>query len=178
MADARALLAEAGVWFDRPTSLLPRAARGVRGFTGGAAWMAAAMAEVRGAPSPRADVRAEALGWTKYGLACAAAACVLALAWTSHAWLLAALAVPAFYAVEAQWVFAFPAALDGAPSPLRASRALTVRAGGTLSVMATVMPIAAFMLFGGLVGRGFLRSWCLGCLAVVLWYERVRRGSR
>src|SRR5262249_37135522 len=26
-------------------------------------------------------------------------------------------------------------------------------------------------LFGGLAGRGFLRSWCLGCLAVCLWYE-------
>jgi predicted MPP superfamily phosphohydrolase len=30
------------------------------------------------------------------------------------------------------------------------------------------------MLFGGLVGRGFLRCWCLGCLAVCLWYEDLR----
>jgi hypothetical protein len=30
------------------------------------------------------------------------------------------------------------------------------------------------MLLGGLAGRGFVRSWCLGCLAVCLWYEDLR----
>ena len=40
--------------------------------------------------------------------------------------------------------------------------------------MATVMPLAAVMLAGGFLGRGFVRSWCLGCLAVCLWYEHLR----
>lgn len=51
---------------------------------------------------------------------------------------------------------------------------MTAQAGGTLRVMAVVMPIAATMLGGGFVGRGFLRSWCLGCLAVCIWYEDLR----
>jgi hypothetical protein len=40
-----------------------------------------------------------------------------------------------------------------------------------------VIPLAAVMLFGGVVGRGFVRSWCLGCLAVVVWYEDLRRAA-
>ncbi len=38
------------------------------------------------------------------------------------------------------------------------------------------MPLACTMLFGGLAGRGFLRSWCLGCLAVCIWYEGLSNG--
>jgi predicted MPP superfamily phosphohydrolase len=40
--------------------------------------------------------------------------------------------------------------------------------------MRVVVPLACTMLFGGLAGRGFLRCWCLGCLAVCLWYEDLR----
>jgi predicted MPP superfamily phosphohydrolase len=40
--------------------------------------------------------------------------------------------------------------------------------------MRVVVPLAWTMLLGGLRGRGFLRSWCLGCLAVCLWYESLR----
>jgi predicted MPP superfamily phosphohydrolase len=87
---------------------------------------------------------------------------------------LALLCVPAFYAVEAQLVFLFPLVLDGAERPLIASRAWTVRAGGTIAVMAVVLPLALTMLGGGFVGRGFVRSWCLGCLAICLWYEDLR----
>ena len=79
------------------------------------------------------------------------------------------LAILAFYAVEAQMVFLFPLALDGCATPLRGSLALTRRAGGTLKVMGTVLPIAWHMLSGA-----SLRSWCHGCLAIVLWYEAIR----
>ncbi len=64
--------------------------------------------------------------------------------------------------------------LDGAASPFAASRAMTLRSGGALRVASTVLPISASMLLGGFAGRGFLRSWCLGCIAVALWYEHVR----
>ena len=81
-----------------------------------------------------------------------------------------------FYAVEAQMVFLIPLALDGAACPLREARRWTRRAGGTRAVAGVVMPLAAAMLLGGLAGRGFLRCWCLGCLAVCIWYEELRAG--
>ena len=42
--------------------------------------------------------------------------------------------------------------------------------------MLTVIRLASVMLFGGFLGGGFLRSWCLGCLAVAVWYEELRGG--
>jgi uncharacterized protein len=71
-------------------------------------------------------------------------------------------------------VFLFPLALDGSVTPFRSAWVWTRRAGGTFAAMRVVLPLAAVMLFGGLVGRGFVRCWCLGCLAVCLWYEDVR----
>jgi hypothetical protein len=153
------------------TSLVADASRiWSRGFGAGAEWMGHALALLR----QRADVPAQPsslLGVFKYGLATAAALGVVAISAAVHApWLLPG-SVLAFYAVEAQLVFLFLVVADGSRHPVRDSRAWTVRAGGTVAVMRVVMPIAARMLFGGLVGRGFLRSWCVGCFAVVLWYD-------
>ncbi|MEM7388197.1 MAG: hypothetical protein AAF514_24955 [Verrucomicrobiota bacterium] len=64
--------------------------------------------------------------------------------------------------------------IDRDPNPFRNSPRLTRQAGGTWRVTATVLPLATHMLTGGLRGKGFLRSWCLGCLAVVLWYEELQ----
>lgn len=173
-----ALLERAARLYDAPGSPLPRQAalawRG--GFRGGAAWMAGALALVRGQA-----VRAELPGaWTwggvKYAAALGAALGTWALAvrvGLPHAVGLV-LAVPAFYAVEVQGLFLFPAALDGAARPWRSARALLRKAGGTLSAMGTVGLLALVMLFGGLAGHGVVRCWCLGCLAVVLWYEDLR----
>src|SRR5262249_39569123 len=115
-----------------------------------------------------------ALGAVKYGLAGAAALAVAAAAGLLGAWPLLALCLPAFYAVEARMVFLFPLAADGRARPFREAGRWTGRAGGTPAGMAVVQPLAAVMLFGGLAGRGFVRSWCLGCLAVCLWYEDLR----
>src|SRR5207244_10397260 len=84
------------------------------------------------------------------------------------------LAAVAFYAVEAQMVFLFPLALDGSARPFADAWRWTRHAGGTVAVMRVVVPLACTMLFAGLAGGGFLRSWCLGCLAVCLWYEDLR----
>jgi hypothetical protein len=92
--------------------------------------------------------------------------------------LLLIMCVPVFYAIEAQMVFLFPLALDGSAGPFRESRVWTRQAGGTLEVMRLVLPIAVTMLFGGFVGRGFVRSWCIGCLAVCVWYELLRIARR
>lgn len=146
-------------------------------FSHGAEWMRGVLATLRDGDAPRGAARFVRLGCAKYGLAVAAALvpCAVALAVASP-WP-ALLGVPAFYAAEVQGVFAFPCALDGATSPLRASRGLVARSGGTFRAMRIVMPIAAVMLVGGLAGRGFRRSWCAGCAAVLLWYESARRAA-
>jgi hypothetical protein len=173
----RSLLGRAAAVYDQPGSPLPSAAHSAAwgGFTSGADWMRLAIERLRGAPvgPPAPGINFQSLGVLKYAIAGAAALTAVAAAYFTT-WLVAVLAVPLFYAVEAQAVFLFPVALDGSRSPFRDARRWTVRAGGALRVMAVVMPVAATMLFGGFVGRGFLRSWCLGCLAVCVWYEDVR----
>lgn len=177
-APARAwdLLARARVIHDAPGCPLGPAARGAwRGlFATGGAWMRLALAHLRGRPLPAPTPNLNALGAAKYALAGGAAILVATAALLLHAWPLVALGLPAFYAAEAQTVFLFPLALDGTAHPFREARRWTVRAGGTLAVMAVVLPLAAFMLLGGFARQGFVRSWCLGCLAVCLWYENLR----
>ena len=170
------LLRDGAERFDASPLMQEAAQRSARrGFQGGAEWTALALSEIRGtiAIAPRSG--AVRLGLIKYGGATFAAALV---AWVSvalgHLEILP-IAVLAFYAVEAQGAFLFPAFADGAASPWARSRALVAAAGGTASVAARTLVIAFVMLFGGFAGRGFLRSWCIGCLAIVLWYERLRR---
>jgi hypothetical protein len=171
-----ALLRRAAKGFDASPEL--RAAARVsapRGFQGGVEWMALAQAGLRGTAAVVPARGALRAGLLKYGAA-AAAGGVVAVALAPVAWIPAAVAaVLAFYAVEAQGVFVFPALASGVAAPWRESRARVDEAGGTFAVVARTLVIAAVMLFGGLAGRGFLRSWCIGCLAVVLWYEALRR---
>ena len=136
--------------------------------------MQLALETVRGRPCVRTALNYQRLGLIKYGLAVASALAVALAACVCRAAWLAPLAALAFYAVEAQMVFLFPLALDGSDRPFRAARTWTRRAGGTAAVMRVVIPLACTMLFGGLAGRGFLRSWCLGCLAICLWYDDLR----
>jgi len=173
---SRALLTRAALLYDAPDSPLRHAASvAVRqGFASGADWMQLALETLRGQPMTPSNVSFHRLGAIKYGLASGAALAWLAICWLLAAPLLAPLVVVAFYFVEAQMVFLFPLALDGSAQPFREARRWTVRAGGSFAVMATVLPLAGCMLFGGVLGRGFLRSWCLGCLAVCLWYEDLR----
>ena len=129
---------------------------------------------IRGEAITVSPTNLQRLGLIKYGVAT-----LVALLWVAGCIAIGrprwgAAAVLLFYAVEAQFVFLFPLALDGVARPLRASRRWTIAAGGTFRVMATVLPIAAVMLLGGFVGRGFVRSWCIGCLAVCVWYEHLR----
>lgn len=130
---------------------------------------------LRGRSCPPSAFNYQRLGLIKYGFASGAALLWAAAAFAVHLPWLAPLAIVAFYAVEAQMVFLFPLALDGDARPFAAARRWTRRAGGTLTVMRVVLPLACTMFLGGLIGRGFLRCWCLGCLAVCLWYEDLRK---
>jgi hypothetical protein len=181
MADARMLLGRArALYDDERLTFADRAQREAwrRGFASATEWLRAALAHVRGAPLPAIRSDVQRLGVVKYALCgTAAAPWRVGAAAPRRGWVRTG-AVLTFYAVEAQMVFLLPLALDGAHRRvLRESRRWTVRAGGTFAVMQTVIPLAAVMLFGGVVGRGFVRSWCLGCLAVVVWYEDLRRAA-
>ena len=179
------LLQSAARLYDGPDGTLRTAAYRAHGFAGGAAWMRLTLQVLRdervsGGP-PVDAARFRRLGMAKYG------GCLLAAA--GAGWIGSKLAgrrvgflaaAVAFYAAEAQAVFLFPLALDAPGSMLatfRRARRLTVHAGGTPRVMATVLPLAARTLLGGFFRGGFRRSWCIGCLAVCVWYERVKNPS-
>lgn len=176
LAHARAILAD-------PRNGLAAAAPRRAGFASGAAWMQQAMQLVRGgamveAPGERLDrVRLAWLGVRKYALACVPAGMLAVLALGGQPWIWP-LVILAFYLVEVRMVFAFPLALDGSGSPLAGSSELLLGSTSWWRATGNVMLLAAEMLFGGFCGRGFVRSWCAGCLAVVLWYEEARATSR
>ncbi|WKZ56693.1 MAG: hypothetical protein QY326_08160 [Bdellovibrionota bacterium] len=177
-------------WSDiRPSNLLREAARiyddprlglqidrleGAAGiFAFGEKWMARALGLLRGGLSSPPASAAILAGVLKYGL-CSIVAALVFMVPDSLA--IGALgAVVAFYAIEAQFVFLFPLLIEGEERPWRRSIELTQAAGGTLRVMSIVLPIAASMLFGGFLGRGFMRSWCIGCLAILIWYSAVNQ---
>ena len=173
---ARSLIEQAREVFDRESNGLAASAAGAwrGGFASGGQWMRLALEHLRGEPLSGPAFNLNVLGLTKYALACVAALIPVGLAAATGQPLIAILALPVFYAAEVQFVFLFPLAIDGCPRPFRASRRWTWLAGGTLPAMTVVMQLAATMLFGGFVGRGFVRSWCLGCLAVCIWYEELR----
>jgi hypothetical protein len=171
------LLRAAACLYDDPhNGLADRAQQAWRGgFASGGEWMRHVLAHVRGTTMPQNPADHFNLqGTVKYGFASAGALACCALAVILEQPLLLLLCVPVFYGIEAQMVFLFPVMLDGSTAPFRDARQWTMRAGGTWTVMRVVLPLAATMLLGGFIGRGFVRSWCLGCLAVCLWYEQVR----
>ena len=86
--------------------------------------------------------------------------------------------VLAFYALEARWVFVFPAMAHGESHPFARSWSITRKHGGTLAAMRVVMPIASWMLFGGLRDGRIVRAWVTGCHAVLLWYEELAGRGR
>ena len=140
------------------------------------AWMHGALARIRGEPCQRPDRSALVrLVTAKYALCLVAAALPLALLASSPWW---ALAAPvAFYCAEAQFVFLLPMAASGSVRPWRDARKRTRAAGGTFQVVATVVPIALYMLGAGFFGVRPVQAWLTGCLAIVLWHESLEQLS-
>ena len=174
---AKSLLDQAATLFDDELKGLAREAPQAwrDGFASGGQWMHRSLEILRGKSLPMPARKFNVLGSIKYCLAIGAALVPVIAGLVFHWHFLVVLAVPAFYAVEVQMVFLFPVVIDGSRYAFRESRQWTVRAGGTLAVMRVVLALATTMLFGGFVGRGFVRSWCLGCLAVCIWYESLRQ---
>ena len=174
MVESLRLLRSAARMYDDPGGPLACAAAAARGFASGAVWMRVALMHVRERDVPPVCGRFRVAGILKYLAACGAALVPIVAAAVTGWWWLVVLAIPAFYAVEVQMLFLFPLMLDGHPRAVRRSFYLTRCAGGTVYAVVTVLPIAAFMLGGALFGCGIRRSWCIGCLAVCLWYEQAR----
>ena len=143
-------------------------------FRSGGDWMRHTLMELRSRPPAAAEVDFTKLGFMKYGLALGPALLVLLLAAATKTICLLLAAPIVFYTIESSMVFLFPVAIDGSRSPIRDSRRLARKAGSPWKVTTTVMGLAAFMLLGGLRDGRFLRCWTLGCLCVLLWYEKVR----
>jgi hypothetical protein len=180
LAVSQDLLSRARLIYDDPD--LPFAGLAARegwrsGFTSGADWMWLAMSHVRSTEIPRTNAPFQRLGTIKYGLCSFAALIYLLLVWNLHLYPLSIGVFFVFYAVEAQMVFLFPLAIDGYQNLFPESRRWTLKAGGTVRVAATILPLAAVMLFGRFASQGFVRSWALGCLSVVVWYEDLRRND-
>jgi hypothetical protein len=177
MLNATQLLRQAAALYDDPQRPFAQAAQQAwkGGFYSGAVWMELVLSELRGQPPRSVPQCLQGFGVFKYTLTSIAALIVLAIAIVTQIYPFIVLCIPAFYAVEVQMVFLFPITLDRFPHPFRTSRQWTQYAGGTIAAMRIVLVLAAVMLFGGLFGKGLIRCWCLGCLAVVLWYEQLRQ---
>jgi hypothetical protein len=174
-----ALLSRARALYDDPALPFDAAAQHAwkSGFVSGAAWMRLVLEYLRNTELSPVSADFQQLGVIKYALCAAGALIWIIVTLATGLWLLIPFAAFIFYAIEAQMVFLFPLALDDSQALFRESRQLTVKAGGTLNVMLIVMHLALVMLFGGFLGKGFVRSWALGCLSVVLWYEQVKQDA-
>jgi hypothetical protein len=172
---ARHLLARAAARYDADPTLAIEARQAMGDVFGrGLGWMARRSATDAAGSGRR-------LGLRKYGAcvlgASAVAGVVVLTAGPSVGSALGAIAawLVVFYGIESRLVFVFPAAAHGEKDPFATSTRLVREYGGTLAAMGVVVPLALTMLFGGFLGRGFLRSWCLGCLAVLDWYTALAR---
>jgi hypothetical protein len=177
IVSAKKLLQQAAALYDDRESPLAQQAKYAwkGGFYSGAAWMELVLSQLRGQPQRSVPQCLQGFGILKYTLTTIAALIVLAIAIATQIYPFILLCIPAFYAVEVQMVFLFPITLDRFPHPFRTSLQWTQYAGGTITAMRIVLVLAVVMLLGGLFGKGFIRCWCLGCLAVVLWYEQIRK---
>jgi hypothetical protein len=174
---AHRLLAQARTLYDNddlPFAHLAQTQAWRSGFVSGAEWMREVLSHLRRQPLQQVPIAYQRLGLLKYGAASIGALLYVSVFVSLGWWLLIPGSVLVFYAIEAQMVFLFPLAIDGHRQVFLTSWRWTRLAGGTWCVMNTVLCLAALMLFGGWFGQGFVRSWALGCLAVVLWYEELR----
>jgi|GEM_PF-604753 len=179
------LIRQAAAFYDAPDQapLRELAKTGCkRGFTSGGAWMRTALTQIRGgaegAGGPSPAVPFQRLGLSKYAVSLTGGGMLAGLSGDHGPLVALALFGMGFYGLESPHVFLFPAAMDGSDSPWQASRALVKASGGYPEGFLCVVGIALVMLFGGLCGQGFVRSWCLGCLAVLFWYEKARQWQR
>ena len=142
-------------------------------FKHGAQWMADALAQLRGHPLPEIpETNFGIYGYGKYGISTLAMLLTAFIAIYFDQIYLIPLAVVTFYLVEIQFLFLFPVLVDRKKAPIRTSLRLT-RQAGYLRTLCTVIPIATFMILGGLGRTTVKEAWLVGCMAILIWYEEV-----
>ena len=119
---------------------------------------------------PKLNPPFQKLGYFKYGLALCGAILATGLLFPLNPGAAFLAGILIFYALEAQMVFLFPLSIVGKPNPIGESFRQTQRAGGTLKVMGIVMIVALYMVTGGFLKGSIKKSWCIGCLMVLVWY--------
>jgi hypothetical protein len=147
-------------------------------FFHGAFWMAGLMADLRSDPVEFPSSRP--YGWYgifKYALAVFFTLLFLLIAFYFKTYYLFPISILIFYLAEAQFIFLFPILIDNSSSPLVDSLRMTHRAGGTLSVLRILLSIALYMVSGGLTKNNFMKNWIIGCIMMVVWYEKVRKSN-
>lgn len=176
-ASAKDLINSSEKYFEEfhflPPKIAPKSVQEI--FPIGGRWMKKILRRLEKRPLPRQNPCFQDLGYFKYGFAVWTAFITLCLFSPLGIPIASLTAFLAFYAVEAQMVFLFPLAIEGAPNPLYQSFLETRRAGGTVKVMATVMFIAVYMVSGIFRMASWKRTWCIGCLAVLLWHVRLKK---
>ncbi|BAV06906.1 hypothetical protein SAMN05421788_102459 [Filimonas lacunae] len=141
-------------------------------FSGGGAWMQQQLCFMRGGYGRQSTVTPPfgLYGVMKYGLSVAVFILALVIFYRIH-FLLSPLAIVLFYVAEVHFLFLFPLLIDQAKYPLLASVRLTYKIG-VIKAVTTVMPVAAFMLLGLFNREERLKNWFIGCLAILIWYEK------
>lgn len=149
-------------------------------FKIGAEWMRECLETLRGR-----EISRKLVSWNYYGvckyLSCLLIALLVSCLFTDYGFIIQFLIFACtFYLLEAQSVFLFPLLIDtGEDRIWYRSFNMTLKAGGTIYVASVVVQIALFMIFGGfffkkLSSANFVRAWCIGCVAILIWYEEIR----
>jgi hypothetical protein len=76
-----------------------------------------------------------------------------------------------FYSIEVHFLFIFPLIIDDEKPILRKSITALYRVG-FLNAIFNVIPIGFYMILGLLNIRKPFFNWYIGCLSIVIWYEK------
>jgi len=144
--------------------------KGLAFFTNGAQWMHQYLEILASETKPFPNYKFELIGYIKYGLSLLTALGVCAF-YPFYSWWLIPMAAFIFYVVEVHFLFLFPLAIDGESNLIRRTLKATYQFGFWKAYCYTVC-IAGYMLFGLLDFKSPLKKWRIGCLAIVILYQR------
>ncbi|GAA3510508.1 hypothetical protein GCM10022393_25010 [Aquimarina addita] len=150
---------------------------GIRVFDVGAKWMFLRLHDLRPDEQMKFDdhVAYNWYGYMKYGVCLFAFSSSAVLLFLYNIWLLP-LTVLLFYLVEVHFLFLFPLLIDKVKKPLVTSIKMVYSIGLFYTVY-TVFRIGLFMMIGLLKYKNPFRNWYIGCLAIVIWYQKEVRGT-
>lgn len=148
-----------------------------RVFNAGAKWMFLIMNALQ--PDKKMvfddDISYHYYGFLKYGVCLFFFGIALVVAFLFNMWLIP-LTILLFYLVEVHFLFLFPLLIDGVKKPFLIGIQHVYRIG-ILRVVFTVFQIGVFMMVGLLRYKNPLRNWYIGCLSIVIWYQKEVRDS-